>query len=225
MEEHEKDPSKRIAQHRLAQEVLKLVHGEQLADETEREHRKLFNKSTATRPQTDNDDNQSTDDVDKAVPVLKRDIAPTHSLTLPKSLVYNQRISRVLWHAGLASSRNEGHRMVAKKGVYLGARPGGSGTMGEQVDYSPAANWEGDETEKYIIGGDTLIIRVGKWKVKIIKIVSDEEFEKLGFNPPGWKEDKPEEPMTEDLKNMKPWHEKKYVEKAPIHRQRVWRGV
>lgn len=126
---------------------------------------------------------------------------------------------RVLYHAGLVSSRSEGHRLIAKKGVYLGARPGGSGTMGEQLDYSPAADWEPAETQRYVIGGDTLIIRVGKWKVRIIKIISDEDFEKQGLSAPGWKDNKPEEPLTDDLKRMKPWHEKSYIKKAPIHRQ------
>ena len=109
--------------------------------------------------------------------------------------------------------------MVAKKGAYIGARPGSTGTMGEQVDFSPAANWEGKETEKYIIGGDTLIIRVGKWNVKIIKIISDEEFEEKGLSAPGWKEDKPEKPLTIDIIRTKPWHKKNYIKKTPMHRR------
>ena len=210
MEEHNKAPHKRIAQHKLAQEVLKLVHGETLAKEAEQEHSKIFKKSSS------DDGNRSTDYVNKAVP---SENAPTHSLVLPKSLIYNQPVSRVLYHAGLAPSRSEGHRMVMKKGVYLGARPGGTGTMGDQVDFSPAANWDGKETEKYIIGDDTLILRVGKWKVKVIKIISDEEFEEKGLTAPGWEEDGPEKPLTDDLRRMKPWHQKTYVKKAPIHQK------
>lgn len=220
MEEHNKAPPKRIAQHKLAQEVLKLVHGEQLANEAEQEHRNIFNKFPSPKPQNDGDRPESSGHVNKAVSSTSQNTAPTHSLTLPKSLIYNQRIDRVLYHAGLVASRSEGARMVSKKGAYLGARPGGSGTMGEQVDFSPAANWDGKETEKYIIGGDTLILRVGKWKVKVIKIISDEEFEEQGLSAPGWKEDKPEEPLTDDLKRMKAWNRKHYVEKATIHQNR-----
>ena len=217
MEEHDKAPHKRIAQHKLAQEVLKLVHGEKIAREAEQEHRGLFGKTSPPQQQTDYDGNQSTDSANKVVPLVNRDIPPTHSLVLPKSLVYGQRMSHVIYHAGLVPSRSEGHRLVTKKGVYLGARPGGTGTLGEQVDYSPAANWEGKETEKYIIGGDTLIVRVGKWKIKIIKIISDEEFERKGLSAPGWKEDKPHESLPDDLRRMKAWHKKSYVRKAPIH--------
>ena len=215
MEEHNKAPPKRIAQHKLAQEVLKLVHGEKLAREAEQEHRKIFNKSFAPHPQTDED--ASIDHVNTAIPSTSNDEAPAHSLILPKSLVYNQRISHVLYHAGFVSSRSEGQRMVNKKGAYLGARPGGTGTMSEQVDFSPAAGWDGKETEKYIIGGNTLIIRVGKSKVKVIKIISDEEFEEKNLSAPGWKEHKPEEPIPDDIVKMKPWNQKNYVKKAPMH--------
>ena len=224
MEEQNKAPSKRIAQHKLAYEVLRLVHGETLANEAKQEHSRIFSKSFATNPQTDDDGNQSVDYLNKAASFSQKDNAPTHSLILPKSLVYNQPMHRVLYHAGLVVSRSEGHRMVSKGGAYLGARPGGTGTMGEQVDYSPAAHWDGKETEKYIIGDNTLIIRVGKWKVKVIKIISDEEFEEKGLSAPGWKEDKPMEPISDDLKRMKTWYQKKYVEKATIHQKRPQRG-
>ena len=204
MEEHNKVPHERIAQHKLAGEVLKIVHGDKVAKVAEQEHRGLFGRK-----------DQSTDSAEKAVPL---DPPPTHSLVLPKSLVYGQRMTRVLYHAGLAPSHSEAHRMVTKKGVYLGARPGGTGTMGEQVDYSPVANWEGKETEKYILD-DTLIIRLGKWKIKIIKIISDEEFERKGLSAPGWKDDKPAERLTDDLRRMKPWHKKSYIKNAPIHQK------
>ena len=221
MEEHNKAPPKRIAQHKLAQEVLKLVHGEKLADEAEQEHSKIFNKFLSPKPQNDGDQTQSSNHINRAVQSNSQNTAPTYSLVLPKSLIYNQPIDRVLYHAGLVASRSAGYRMVSKKGAYLGARPGGSGTMGEQVDFSPAAHWDRKETEKYIIGGDTLILRVGKWKVKVIKIISDEEFKKQGLSAPGWEEDKHEKPLTDDLKRNKAWNSKRYVEKAPIHQNRL----
>ena len=219
MEEHDKARHKRVAQHKLAQEVLTLVHGDDVAKEAEQEHRGLFGKIAPQRAQTDNNGDQSTQSSTEAVPLSSKSFGPTQSLTLPKSLVYGQRISHILYHAGLAPSRSEGYRMVTKKGVYIGARPGGSGTMGEQVDFSPAANWEGKETHKYLIGDDMLIMRVGKWKVKIIKIISDVEFEEKGLSAPGWKEENLERPLTADLRNMKPWHKKNYVKHAPIHQE------
>ena len=221
MEEHDKDPAKRIAQRKLADEVLKLVHGLKVANEAKQEHSTLFKKSPGPEPQGDGDGNQSKDSINKAVPLHQRNNPPTHSIVLPKSLVYNQRMSRLVYHAGLVSSRSEGHRLVMAKSVYLGARPAGTGTMGEHVDFSPAADWEGEETEKYIIGDDTLIVRVGKWKIKIIKIISDEEFEEQGLSAPGWKEDKPEHSLPNDVRNMKKWYKKDYIKKAPLHLKRL----
>ena len=193
MEEHNKDASKRVAQHKLAKEVLRIVHGQKIAEDTEQEHRSLFKKPSTSLPQMPAKANrESPADVNRVLnetaPIVNADSPPFHSLTLPKSLVYNQPISRVLYHAGMVASRSEGHRMIVNKGAYLGARPGGTGTMSDQVDWTPATNFEGKETENYIIGGDTLVMRVGKWKVKIIKIISDEEFEEQGLMAPGWEE-------------------------------------
>ena len=191
MKEHNKDASKRVAQHKLAKEVLSIVHGKKIAVETEQEHRSLFKKPSISVPQLSAEGKGERPlnvnrILNKTAPVVDADSPPFHSLTLPKSLVYNQPVARVLYHAGMVALRSEGHRMVEKKGAYVGARPGGTGTMSDQVDWSPATNWEAQETEKNIIGGDTLFMRVGKWKVKIIKIIGDKEFEERGLTAPGW---------------------------------------
>lgn len=241
MEEHEKEPSKRVAQHKLAREVLEIVHGGEIAKRTEQEHRSLFRRPSVGLPPVPlwtappkngralgdhtreeqmrpiNKDWGMEKQLKKAAEIVNLESAPSVSLILPKSLVYKQPISRVLYHAGMVSSRGEGHRLIANKGVYLGARPGATGTMGNQVDFSPAANWDGSETERYILGGDTLTLRVGKWKVKIIKIINDEDFEAQGLSVPGWKEERPEKPLTHDLQRMKPWHRKGWVERTPMH--------
>lgn len=223
MEEHQKEPSKRLAQHKLAREVLEIAHGPNVAQEAEREHRSLFKRPGVALPEAVAGDGSKPPDMNrrlnKTAPVVNADNAPSYSGTLPRSLVYNTSIAKVIYHAGLVASRSEGHRIVAHKGVYLGSRPGASGTMGDQVDFTPAANWAGTETEKYILGGDTLIIRVGKWKVKIIKIVDDEEFEARGLSAPGWKEGKPEESSEEEMPKVKPWHKKNQLEKTPLHRK------
>ena len=216
MEEHEKEPSKRIAQHRLAQEVLSIVHGERISREAKQQHGSMFKNSFAANPRTSQDGSDSKKHVNGILPFANIDKTPTHSLVLPKSLIYNQPMARVLYHAGLVPSRSEGQRMVNKKGAYLGARPGGTGTMGEQVDFSPATNWNPKDTQKYLIGEDTLIIRVGKWKVKVIKVISDEEFEEQGLSAPGWKEEPEKLPI--DIVRMKSWNKKGYVAKAAIHR-------
>lgn len=232
MEEHQKEPSKRVAQHKLAREVLEIVHGAKVAGETEKQHRSLYRKGSATIPMTLVEDGASppedkTQHINNAAPLSKHhhpEDAPFYSLVLPKSLVYDQPISRVLYHAGMVTSRSEAHRRIVQGSVYLGSRPSASGTMGDQLDFSPATNWVGSETQKYIIGGNVLILRVGKWNLKIIKIIPDEQFEAEGLTAPGWKEPKEEKPMTRDLTMMKSWHRKSYVKQAPLHQRGADKG-
>lgn len=190
--EHENQPSKRIAQHKLAYEVLEIIHGKEAAKEAEKQHGLVFQGQPVTKKPADGI-LQSNEDINpqlnKHAPQITAANTPSHHILLPKSLVYNQAMARILYSAGLVSSRSEGHRLASKQGAYVGSRPGASGTMGDQLEFTPVANWFPKDTEKYVIDDDLLILRVGKWKLKIIKIVSDEEFERQGLTAPGWKEE------------------------------------
>lgn len=207
VESHSAKPSERLAQHRLAYEVIAAIHGVKLAAEAQAQHNFLFSKAKGIKSADDNvptntdvskttksvGDKMSTNTdvssvLNRSAPHATADNMPSAHLVLPKTLVYNQPISRLLHSAGLVSTPSEGHRLANKKAAYIGSRPGASGTMSDQVDYTPVANWNPKETEKFIIDGDLLILRVGKWKVKIIKIISDQEFVQKGLTAPGWKE-------------------------------------
>ena len=235
--EHELQPSKRIAQRKLAREVLEIVHGKVEANEAETQHSLLFRPSAISNPseaknspesntEVEGDDKTSNSTVtkpadvssalNKKAPHTTAANAPSLNVILPKSLIYRQPIARVLYSAGLVASKSEGHRLVAKKGAYIGSRPSASGTMGDNLDFSPCANWNPNETEKYIIGDDMLILRVGKWKLKIVMIISDEEFEERGLTAPGWKEDD-KKPNPHEDQASKQWHSERYIEKAPLH--------
>ena len=112
--------------------------------------------------------------------------------------MYKQPLSRILWSAGLVASKSEGNRLIINGGVYIGGKAHGKQQMGDELSYTAAdtkkARWE--ELEKYIVrgdeeegGGDLLILRTGKWRVKIVRVVSDEEFRERGLKAPGWEED------------------------------------
>lgn len=188
-------PEKRIAQHKLAYEVLEIVHGKNEAYRAAEQHRLLFPGSAANTPlkveslsnpvfkcSSNPDINRI---VNKEATLITAENTPPPHLTLPKSLVINTSIANVLHAAGLTSSRGEASRLIMKGGAYIGSRPGNSGTMGDQLDYTPIKNWDTKETRKHIIDDSLLILRVGKWKVKLIRLVSDEEFERLGLSYPG----------------------------------------
>ena len=190
-------PSHRLAQHRLAYEVVEFVHGEELAKEAQQQHNIVFRIPLATKPTATAHGNKSGSSDPSitrlpnrhSTPVTSSN-APAPNLVLPKSLVYNQSIARLLYHAGLVLSKSEGHRLAVKQGAYIASIPGQKLPMGDRLEFTPALNWDPSNTEKFIIDGDTVILRVGKWHVKIIKIVSDEEFEQRGLTAPGWREEK-----------------------------------
>ena len=58
--------------------------------------------------------------------------------------------------------------------------------MPDELKYTPIRNWDASATKEFIQEGGILILRVGKWKVKIVKIVSDQEFRDMGGQCPGW---------------------------------------
>lgn len=183
-------PSKRLAQHKLAYEVVELVHGEQLAEEAQQQHDMVFRIPVAAKPVVEQNTADPTEPSSAlASPHVTSSNAPAPNLILPKSLVYNQPMARLLYHAGLASSKSDGHRLAVRQNAYIASRPGQIKPMGDQLEFTPTLTWDPSQTEKFVIDGDTIILRVGKWKVKIIKIVSDEEFKRRGLTAPGWEEE------------------------------------
>lgn len=187
MDEHVKDPSKRHAQHALARDVVEMVHGAQEANDAEASHRMLF------RGRSDKEDPASiggdlSNSLNKNAPQTNSYNMPSVNVVLPHSLVYHQSIARILYAAGLVSSKSEGHRLAANQGAYIGSRADGTGRMRDDLTFTPVKLFEPYRTKDYIIDGELLILRVGKWKLKVVKIVSDEEFATRGLTAPGWDE-------------------------------------
>ena len=252
MQEHERDPSKRVAQHKLAQAVLHTVHGEVLARQAAKEHSLLFQPRPRPKPplQEYQQDTATKDDstaevkapnlslkVNARVPQTGPSNMPNPSAVLPMSLVYDKPISKVLYHAGFVASKSEGHRLCANGGAYIGSRPGGTGTMYDQIDFLPCINLQSEETAKYIIDGNLMLFRMGKWKIRVVRIIPDEEFEKQGLDVPGWKEWKEElawgtakremteEGISQDLLNKHPVNEKKHLEQSSLSTEKEGRTV
>jgi len=206
MQENAQDPSKRIAQHRLALEVLSLVHSDEDAATAASQHASLFGRKASppvssyspplnpspnphltTVPTNAPPDVSSS--LNKHAPITTAFNSPSMHITLPRSLVTDQPIARVLYSAGLVASRSEGHRLCAQQGAYVGSKPSAVGPMSDALEFSACKNWKPEDTNQFIIDEKLLILRVGKWKVKIVKIVDDEAFEAQGLTCPGWKEE------------------------------------
>lgn len=90
MEHHRQDPSKRIAQHKLAWEVLAVVHGQSVAENTEQEHRSVFKKpSIAAIPTSAENNGRIAPDMNRHLnakaPIVNAENAPSHNVVLPRS--------------------------------------------------------------------------------------------------------------------------------------------
>ncbi|KAI0188194.1 hypothetical protein EV127DRAFT_392342 [Xylaria flabelliformis] len=189
MEEHNLDPSKRHAQHTLAFEVLALVHSVQEAELTRTKHKQLFSGDTpiVNTPTSMGEIN--------AYP----NASPPHSslalhfrpdIQLPESLITGTSISRILHAAGLADSANDAHRLIVHRGAYIGGAPGRSAhnnvemRLGE-VTFQSVKNWFPSETRNFLIDGKILLLRRGKHFIRIVEMISDEEWKASGKSYPG----------------------------------------
>ncbi|KAL3436954.1 hypothetical protein BDV09DRAFT_183913 [Aspergillus tetrazonus] len=206
MEEQNQDPSRRVAQHALAYEFVELVHGKDEADAVSMQHRQLFRPRTSTAeptppPRTASPGNPKSSlsgfvnpqSGNPHAPQTNFANMPSARVTLPKSLVYDKTFSKVLWSAGLVASKSEGQRIINNNGAYVGSRPGvkknePGGGMPDDLTFTPIKTWNASKTQEFIIDGDLLILKLGKWKMKLVNIVSDEKFKELGLTAPGWDE-------------------------------------
>jgi tyrosyl-tRNA synthetase len=199
VEEHERDQSKRVAQHRLAKEFVELVHGVDAAETAEAEHRQLFNKKltigdVAARmgikaPAGSPDTTTSSfmhPSLNKHAQPLRREDDTTLHVKLPKSVVLGKPLNHVLWATGLVSSRTEGHKLINAGGVYIGSNADAKGGMDDALSFTPARSTKWDDLRRYIIDENLLILRVGKWRLRIVNIVSDDEYEQSGLTCEPW---------------------------------------
>jgi tyrosyl-tRNA synthetase len=185
VKEHMESPSQRKAQHALAREFLELVHGVDEAKHAESQHRLIFQG--------------------KAVPLFSPEVAaaqngtaaqinlnnrPKANLTLPQSLIYTKSIGRILFACGLATSASEGHRLANNQAVYIGGPPGGTKKPMDDgaLSFTPVKVWFPEDTKKFLIDNELLILRRGKHNVRIIRVVPDEEYAASRLTFPGQQE-------------------------------------
>lgn len=202
MEQQNADPSKRVAQHALAFEFVELIHGRKEAEAVATQHRQLFRPRSSTaeptplaqagkQPPASHWRSPKASFVNPQAgnpyaPQTNFTNMPSIQVTLPRSLVYNQPFNRVLWHAGMVSSKSEGHRIILNQGAYVGSRPGESGPMSDELSFTPIKPWTADKTAEFIHDGSLLILKLGKWKFKMVHIISDEQFKERALTAPGW---------------------------------------
>lgn len=196
MEEHNQNASKRPAHHALASEFVEIIHGRKEAEAAAAQHQAIFNPKSAPS-EVDSLSPQNSEQPSTAFHT------PSPHLTLPRSLVVGQFFHKVIWSAGLAPTKAEAFRLIVKGGAHVGSMADSAQQMGDAISYVPIKTWPANATEKFIVDESLMIIKIGRWKVKIIKIVPDEEYEKMGESAPGWKEAETKEDRKGDADLVK----------------------
>ncbi|GAP91632.2 putative tyrosyl-tRNA synthetase [Rosellinia necatrix] len=193
LEEHNLDPPKRHAHHALAFEIIALVHGLPEATAIQTRHKQLFSKdsSTPTPPVTPTAAGELMVYPDHPTP-SSTDLAVHFrpDIQLPRSLIMGMSAARILFAAGLAASASDAHRLVAHNGAYVGGAPGRSAhnnviMRDGEVAFQTVKSWFPGDTKNFLIDGKILILRRGKHFVRIVEMISDEEWEASGRSYPG----------------------------------------
>jgi tyrosyl-tRNA synthetase len=103
-------------------------------------------------------------------------------------MLHEGSFPRILYAAGLVSSKSEAHRLIAKRGAYVVA-PNSS------MDEAPTVlQWHSIEADPslnpqlYLVDFEALVLRAGKSKIQICRVVSEETFEAEALTCPGWEE-------------------------------------
>ncbi len=205
MAAHEADPGQRVAQHALAYEVVTLVHGIEQAQDARERHRLTYGRRTTEGEGQEaglegEQAPESANALDSPHPTTLNN-APQVDLQLPASLFETGKVARILYASGLASSVSEGNRLAIQKGAYVGAAPGQSAHVNKgmslsQIDYTPVHLWYPEDTKNFIIDGKYMVLRRGRHNVRVIEIVSDDEWTASGRTYPG-------EPYTGKVRQLR----------------------
>ncbi len=111
-------------------------------------------------------------------------------VTLPLSMLQPGSFPRILYAAGLASSKSDANRLIAKKGAYVVVPNSGA------IDSPTVLKWitieldNAADPNSFLIDWEALVLRSGKSKVQICRVVKDEQFEAEGLTCPGWNDTK-----------------------------------
>ncbi|ERS96831.1 tyrosine-tRNA ligase [Sporothrix schenckii ATCC 58251] len=206
MAEHTADPSKRVAQHALAYEVVALVHGTAEANETRDRHLATYGKKQ------DGASLEAAAAGQGGAPDGKHPVtlntAPKADIQLPRSLFEAGKVARILYAAGLVGSVSEGNRVAIQKGAYVGASPGQAAHVNKgmpltQLDFTPVHLWYPEDTKNFIIDDKYMVLRRGQHNLRVIEIVSDEEWADSGRTYPGQPYTGKVRQLREQLKSLR----------------------
>lgn len=106
-------------------------------------------------------------------------------VTIPLSLIEAGSFPLVLQASGLVSSRSEGHRLVANQGAYVVIPNSGTPENPHGLKWEPIPA-KGANPHHYLVDWEALVLRSGKSKIQVCRVIPDEQFEAEGLSCPGW---------------------------------------
>lgn len=96
-------------------------------------------------------------------------------VTLPLSMLQPGSFAHILHAAGLAASRSEASRLIAKKGAYVVVP--NSGPLENPTALKWATIQEGKDVDPnhYLVDWEALVLRAGKSKIQVCRVVRDHD--------------------------------------------------
>jgi tyrosyl-tRNA synthetase len=110
-------------------------------------------------------------------------------VSLPLSMLQPGSFPRILHAAGLASSKSDAHRLIASKGAYVVVPNSGSINTPTALQWVPIEGATATaDPNLFLIDFEALVLRSGKSKIQICRIVADEALQREGSERPGEEE-------------------------------------
>jgi tyrosyl-tRNA synthetase len=222
VKEHMKEPKLRKAQHLLAREVVEIVHGIEQAKSAENQHRLLFSNSSNSAASVTIPEDDKKSDKQKQMDFITLNNSPNQNITLPRSLIYSGSVASILYAADFAVSISHGHRQITQGSIYVA---GGTGEklarLASELTYTRVQAWGIGELAKFLMNDKLLVLRRGKHNIKMVNVVSDEEWKASGNTYPG--EDEVQRKIKQQqltLESMAPQNEKP-KEPAPKNKKKL----
>lgn len=205
------DPSQRRAQHMLAMELVELAHGADAAHKAAKAHREAFSHGrnffqlSILRRQMEEIKSKDVhrEKLDKkeadllayklsyaasSAPTANEEQSKTNTdeiVTMPHSLIAHSAFKDIFYYAGLASSKTEAKRMIdISNSAYVVLPHSGSQESPTALEWIKVFGNRALKPVEYLVDYEALVLRAGKSNVRIVHVISDQEWERRGLK--GW---------------------------------------
>ena len=192
MSQHNLAPEHRVAHHRLAHDFLSIHRGVNAADQAQKQHSNMF--VSRSKPVANAEENQTSSEETSAQGDNQGFKSGTQYPTIPypATLAYSLTVASIAVDIGLCESKAQVGRMTSTQGgLYYGHQFEPLRDKG--LRFKPFSPSPGTSTsdDRVSLGKDSLLLlRRGKWKLKVLRIIPDREYNKLDQKEwsPAWAE-------------------------------------